>query len=136
MYSYDFKKRVRYAETDRMGYLYYGHYAKYYEIGRVESLRALGTTYKIMEDKYHVMLPVVHLESRYLASAYYDEEIIIRSILKDIPGKMMIFDHELINQDNVIINKARIKLFFIDMKSGNRVSAPDFLIERLEEYFQ
>ena len=135
MYVFDYEKRVRYAETDKMGYLYYGHYAKFYEIGRVESLRSLGLSYKKMEDEHNVMLPVVHLEVRYIAPAYYDESIKIRSILKEMPSKMITFDHELYNSENKIINKARVKLFFIDMTSGDRVSAPEYLTEALSNYF-
>ncbi len=135
MYTFDFKKRVRYAETDKMGYLYYGHYAKYYEIGRVESLRNLGLSYKAMEDKYNIMLPVLHLESRYILPAYYDENITIRTILNDLPTKMITFQHQLINPDGRLINKANIKLFFVDMKNGKRLSVPQFLIDKLSPYF-
>ena len=135
MYVFDYDKRVRYAETDKMGYLYYGHYAKFYEIGRVECLRSLGLSYKRMEDEHNVMLPVVSLEVRYLAPAYYDETIKIRSILREIPSKMITFEHELFNSEDKLINKAIVKLFFIDMTSGDRVSAPDYLIEALSKYF-
>ena len=71
MYEHQHHKRVRYAETDKMGYLYYGHYAKYYEIGRVEALRSLGLSYRDMEDKLGLMLPVLSLEARYKSPAYY-----------------------------------------------------------------
>ena len=135
MYVFDYDKRVRYAETDKMGYLYYGHYAKFYEIGRVECLRSLGLSYKTMEDDHNVMLPVVHLEVRYLAPAYYDETIKIRSILKEIPTKMITFEHELFNSEDKLINKATVKLFFIDMNSGDRVSAPEYLVQALSKYF-
>ncbi|MBT8189442.1 MAG: acyl-CoA thioesterase [Saprospiraceae bacterium] len=136
MYVFDYRKRVRYAETDKMGYLYYGHYAKYYEIGRVECLRHLGLSYKLMEDQYKIMLPVVHLESKYLLPAYYDEEILIKTILKEMPGKMITFHHELINPKSLIINKAIVKLFFVDMESGKRTSVPGFLKDKLLPYFK
>ncbi|HXB11773.1 MAG TPA: thioesterase family protein, partial [Bacteroidia bacterium] len=58
MYSCDIQIRVRYAETDRMGYVYYGNYAAYFETGRVEALRALGLSYRVMEEE-GVMLPVL-----------------------------------------------------------------------------
>jgi len=136
MYSFSFHKRVRYAETDKMGYLYYGHYAKYYEIGRVETLRQLGLSYKTMEDEQGIMLPVVSLESRYLAPAYYDDNIEIKTILKSLPNKMITFDHELVNEEGKTINKATIKLFFIDMKTGKRTSCPKLLTENLSPFFK
>ena len=135
MYSHSYHKRVRYAETDKMGYLYYGHYAKYYEIGRVETIRDLGLPYRDLEDKYGIMLPVLHLECRYIKPAYYDENIEIRSILKRMPGKMIVFDHELHNEKQELINTATVKLFFIDMKTQQRVSCPDILSKNLESYF-
>jgi acyl-CoA thioester hydrolase len=135
MYSFDFKKRVRYAETDKMGYLYYGHYAKYYEIGRVETLRSLGISYKKMEDDLKVMTPVMDLHIRYLAPAYYDQEITIRTILETLPNKILVFENELYNPEMELINKATVKLFFVDMIANKRVSAPDYIIERLAKYF-
>ena len=136
MYRFSFHKRVRYAETDKMGYLYYGHYAKYYEIGRVETLRQLGLSYKTMEDEQGIMLPVVSLESRYLAPAYYDDNIEIKTILKSLPNKMITFDHELVNEEGKTINKATIKLFFIDMKTGKRTSCPELLTQNLSPFFK
>jgi len=135
MYSYTCNKRVRYAETDKMGYLYYGHYAKYYEIGRVESLRALGLSYKQMEDNHKVMLPVISLESRYLKPAYYDENIEIHSIINTPPDKMITFEHKLFNESRQLVNKAVVKLFFVDMLTGKRVSCPSMLKSALQEYF-
>ena len=135
MYSHSHFKRVRYAETDKMGYLYYGHYAKYYEIGRVETLRNLGLSYKEMEDKYKVMLPVVSLSSRYLSPAYYDDNIEIKTIIKDLPSKMITFDHELINPEGKIINKAEVKLFFVNMETNVRTSCPVLLTQKLSPFF-
>lgn len=135
MYSYSHKKRVRYAETDKMGYLYYGHYAKYYEIGRVEALRDLGLSYRKMEDELGLMLPVLSLESRYKIPAYYDEELTIVTMLKELPLKMFAFHHKIINPKGQIINTAVVKLFCINMKNGERVNCPAFLIEKLTPYF-
>ena len=135
MYAYSHFKRVRYAETDKMGYLYYGHYAKFYEIGRVETMRSLGVSYKDLEDTHAVMLPVLSLECRFLKPAYYDEMIEIKSILTELPGKMICFEHELYNENKELINKATVKLFFIDMKENKRISCPDILKEKLTPYF-
>lgn len=135
MYKYSHFKRVRYAETDKMGYLYYGHYAKYYEIGRVETIRSLGISYKDLEDEHNIMLPVLHLESRYIRPAYYDENIEIVSILKELPHKMLVFEHELFNEEKEIINKAQVKLFFVNQLTQKRVSCPEILKTKLDRYF-
>ena len=136
MFTHEYKKTVRYAETDKMGYLYYGHYAKYYEIGRVEALRHLGLSYRKMEDELGIMLPVLSLEARYKLPAYYDEEITIVTMLKALPHKMFTFHHNLLNPDGKIINTATVKLFNIDMKTGLRVDTPAFLIQKLKPYFE
>ena len=118
-----------------MGYLYYGHYAKYYEIGRVEALRDLGLSYRDMEDKLGLLLPVLSLEARYKLPAYYDDEIIIKTILKNLPLKMFEFHHKLLNPDGKIINTAIVKLFCVDMTTNQRVQPPQELIDRLRPFF-
>jgi len=135
MYKHECHKRVRYAETDKMGYLYYGHYAKYYEIGRVEALRDLGLAYRKMEDEMGIMLPVLSLECRYKIPAYYDDKLTILTMLKALPTKMFVFEHELINPDGIVINTATVKLFCMDMQTQKRVNPPDILLEKLRPYF-
>ena len=76
MFKSETKIRVRYAETDQMGYCYYGNYAQYFEVARVEALRSLGVTYKTMEEN-GIWLPVVDFSINYLQPAYYDEELTI-----------------------------------------------------------
>lgn len=71
MYQHETRFRVRYGETDRMGYVYYGNYATYYEVGRVEALRSLGFSYRSLEDS-GVLLPVSDFSVRYRKPAYYD----------------------------------------------------------------
>ena len=68
--------RVRYGETDQMGYCYYGNYAQYFEVGRVEALRSLGVSYKSLEAR-GIMLPVSHFEINYKAPALYDDALVI-----------------------------------------------------------
>lgn len=135
MYTSSVKKRVRYGETDKMGYLYYGNYATLYEIGRVELLRELGFPYVMMEDELQIMLPVVSVEAKYLKPAYYDEELEIRSSLKEMPSKMITVYSEIYNSQNELIHKATVKLFFIDMKTDKRISAPAELTSKLASYF-
>jgi acyl-CoA thioester hydrolase len=135
MYSFDFVKRVRYGETDMMGYLYYGNYAQLYEIGRVETMRSLGLSYKDMEAVHRVMMPVVHVESRYLKPAKYDDALTIRTILNEMPNKAVVFHAEIYNEDNTLIHTAAVKLLFIDMDNQKRVSCPEYLVQALKPYF-
>jgi len=68
MYTHTTKIRVRYGETDQMGYMYYGNYAQFYEVGRVEMLRSLGMSYQEMEDS-GIMMPVLELKCKYIKLA-------------------------------------------------------------------
>jgi len=135
MFQHNFKKRVRYGETDQMGYLYYGHYPQFYEIGRAEAIRDLGITYKHLEEELKIMMPVLHVTSRYISPATYDELITIRTILKELPTKMIHFYHEILSESEDIIHRGEVKLFFVDMNTGKRVSSPDYLNEKLIPFF-
>ncbi len=74
--------RVRYAETDQMGYVYYGNYAMYYEVGRVEALRRAGFEYKKMEED-GIMMPVLENYSKFHQAGKYDELLSIKVMLKE-----------------------------------------------------
>lgn len=135
MYIFDYHKRVRYGETDMMGYLYYGNYAQLYEIGRVETMRSLGLSYRALEEEYRIMMPVVHVEARYLGPAKYDELLCIRTKIVDLPSRMMVFDTEILNESLTVIHKATVKLFFVQMDTGLKVSCPDHMLEILKPLF-
>ena len=70
-----------------------------------------------MEDEYKVMMPVVEVEARYLKPAKYDDELIIRSIMEELPTRMVQFKHEIYNHEMSLLHKASVKLFFIDMET-------------------
>lgn len=126
--------RVRYAETDKMNYVYYGNYAQYYEIGRTEMLRELGFTYRSLEDKGY-MLPVLTLNVKYLKSASYDDLLTIKTSIKEMPSVRIKFDYEIYNEKKQLINKGDSTLVFIDIKKNKPVVAPDFFIKIISENF-
>ncbi len=136
MYIHDFNKRVRYGETDQMGYLYYGNYAQYYEIGRVEMIRSLGLTYRAMEEDYHILMPVMSLNMRFVRPALYDELITIRTCLRHLPTRTITFHMELFNERNKLVNGGSAKLCFLDARNNRTVSAPEFLLNKLHPYFE
>ena len=69
--------RVRYAETDQMGYVYYGNYAMYFEVARVEALRSVGFSYREMEDS-GILMPVLESHITYLKPGKYDDLLTIQ----------------------------------------------------------
>lgn len=134
MYSSETTVRVRYAETDQMGYVYYGNYAMYYEVGRVESLRQLGLTYKALEGM-GIMMPVLENHSRYKAPARYDELLTVRTTIKELPGVRITFYYEIFNEDKKLVNEGQTQLVFIDMKSNRPCKAPEAMLQVLNPFF-
>ncbi len=135
MYKHITELRVRYAETDQMDIVYYGNYAQYFEVGRAECIRELGFTYKQMEE-LGVRMPVVEMEARFVRPAHYDDLITIKTMLKELPGNHeIVFHHEVFNENNKLLTTGRVKLFFIDSKTGKRMNMPAYLHERLSPFF-
>ncbi|WP_461452141.1 acyl-CoA thioesterase [Mucilaginibacter sp.] len=135
MFEFTTKIRVRYGETDQMGYVYYGNYAEFYEVARVEMMRSLGMTYKSMEDQ-GVMMPVVELHCKYLKPALYDQEISIKVIINEMPRARMLFKYELINEAGELINTGETLLVFVNMKTNRICFIPVELSDKLKPYFE
>ncbi len=134
MFIHETKIRVRYGETDQMGYMYYGNYAGFYEVARVEMLRSLNMTYRSMEEA-GVMMPVLEMRCKYLKPARYDEEITIKVILEKMPGVRICFKYELYNEDNEFIHEGETTLAFIDMKRNRPCMPPEDFQNRLKRFF-
>lgn len=135
MFSAQTQIRVRYSETDQMGFVYYGNYASYYEIGRVELFRSMGFSYRELEES-GIQMPVTHMSCRYLKPATYDEVITITTCIKNWPKAKVTFHYELHNPQNELINTGETTLVFIDRKRDRPVKAPDFFIQALSRYLE
>ena len=135
MFSYDTQVRVRYGETDQMGYLYYGNYAQYFEVGRAEMIRSLGLSYKEMEETHGVMMPVMSLQMRFVRPALYDELLTIRTTLRQLPESTITFHCEIFNEKKKLVNGGSVKLCFVDRTTGHTIGGPQYLIEKLIPYF-
>jgi acyl-CoA thioester hydrolase len=136
MYTHRYYSRVRYAETDKMGYLYYGNYATYYEIGRVEAMREIGVSYKTLEDKLGIAMPVMSLKSKFIRPATYDDLICIQTEIRKMPDMDITFHMELFNEKDQLINYGEVKLCFIQIEFKTRVPIPDIFIQKLKPYFE
>ena len=134
MYQDEMKLRVRYSETDKMGYAYYGNYAAYFEVARVELLRELGFTYKKMEEE-GIMLPVIDFHIKYMKPAYYDDLLTIKTKLTKKPLSKIEFEYEMYNEAGDLLNTAETILVFVDIKSGRPCKAPENLMNHISEYF-
>lgn len=135
MYSATTQIRVRYAETDQMGYVYYGNYAMYYEVARVEVLRQLGFAYKNLEDM-GVMMPVLNLNTQFKKPGLYDEVLTIKVTIPEMPAVKMKFTYEITNEDHELINIGETTLFFANTKTGKPVRIPELMKELFEPFFK
>jgi acyl-CoA thioester hydrolase len=87
--------RVRYAETDRMGVVYYANYLIWMEVGRVELCKALGFNYRDMEDQDGVFLAVAESYCRYRAPARFDDEVIVKTWVDEAHARIAVFAYEM-----------------------------------------
>ena len=125
--------RTRYSETDQMGVVYYGNYPQYFEVGRVETLRQLGVTYRNMEED-GIMLPVLKLEVKYLRPALYDDELQIKTSLKEVPNTRITFHHEIFNSDGELLTIGLVQLVFVDAKTRRPRRCPQYVIDKLAPF--
>ena len=123
MYQYSVKLRVRYAETDQMGYCYYGNYAQYYEVARVETLRSLGISYQKLEAK-GLLLPVSDFSIKYILPALYDQELTIKCDFKELTEFKIKFDYQTYNEDSKLLNFGNTTLVFVDKQTKKPVNCP------------
>lgn len=124
--------RVRYAETDPMKYVYYGNYATYFELGRVELFRSIGISYDEIE-KQGIWLPVSDYKIKYLKPALYDQKLEIHTFMKKIPGVRIEFEYEIYNEEGIKITEASTTLFFLNAVTNKVIKCPDFLMKLIEE---
>ncbi len=135
MLNHETTIRVRYGETDQMGYLYYGAYALYYEVGRAEAIRSIGLTYKDMELTYGIFMPVMSFQIRFVRPAFYDEELTVKTQMRHLPTRTMTFYHEIFNEQHKLLNGGSVRLGFVEAASRRSVDAPGYLLEKLKPFF-
>lgn len=135
MYTSETHVRVRYGETDKMGYVYYGVYPLYYEVGRTELMRNFNFPYKKIEDM-GIMLPVKSLDVKYYQAAKYDDLLTIKTTIHEMPTAKITFHYEILNQDGVLLNEGNTTLVFVDETTRRPRKAPKELLEQLKPYFK
>ena len=126
--------RVRYGETDQMGYVYYGNYAQFFEVARVELFRSIGLSYKQLEDS-GVMMPVTQLQCYYHHPARYDDQLKIVTTIPQIPdGVRITFIYKIYNDSELLIHEGSTELVFVDMLKNRPCRVPNLLREKLINY--
>ena len=135
MFEAETQLRVRYAETDKMGFVYYGNYAAYYEVGRTEVMRHFGLTYRKLED-HGILMPVLSLNVNYKKPAHYDDLLTIKTSVRKMPAARITFHYEIYSEDRELLNYGDTSLAFINEKTGRPVRPPKYFLERMAEFFE
>jgi len=134
MYQSTIQLRVRYSETDQMSYVYYGNYAQYFEVARVEALRSLGISYREMEED-GVLLPVSEYKIKFIKPGFYDELLTIKTSIIKLPSVRIIFQYETFNEKNELLNTAETILVFVNRETMKPCVAPIHVLEKLANFF-
>jgi acyl-CoA thioester hydrolase len=135
MFEFTTEIRVRYADTDQMGFVYYGNYARYFEIGRVEALRSLNIAYKDLEDN-GIMMPVLENYSKYLKPALYDDLLKIRVMIREEPTARIRFDYEIFNETGILLHTGYTVLVFISAETRKIIAFPESIKNALGRFFE
>ena len=135
MYSHTTQIRVRYGDTDKMGYVYYANYPYYYEIARAEAIRALGVSYKSIEDS-GVVMPVTRMNIKYIQPAFYDELLTVKVTIPEMPGRIIVFLYQIFNEAGKLTNEGETSLIFLDTKTNLVTRTPLALAEKLKPFFE
>ena len=133
MIEYEYKFRVTYPDTDKMGTMHHANYAKYYETARWELLRSIGVSYQSVEDA-GIMCPVIRMNFRFIKATRYDEQLTVRTTLKAIKGVRIWFDYKLYNEQNELINEAETELAFVGRDNWKPCTAPEFLLSAIAKH--
>jgi acyl-CoA thioester hydrolase len=134
MFEHNVTVRVRYSETDQMGFVYYGVYATYFEVARVETLRQLGISYKEIEN-IGVFLPVTEYRIKFLKPGLYDDKLSINTRIIEMPSSLLKFEYQTRNEKGVLLNEGYTSLAFLSKETGKPVRPPKELQQVLQSFF-
>jgi acyl-CoA thioester hydrolase len=134
MISSETKIRVRYAETDQMGYVYYGNYAQYFEIARVDLMKTAGVSYRSMEEN-GILMPVISMNIKYFKPSLYDDLVTVRTSVRERPSARIKFFYEIYNEKEELLNQAETTLVFIDNISRKPIKPPADISALFDKYF-
>ncbi len=134
MFTYFHQIRVRYGDTDQMGYVYYGNYGYYFEQARVEAVRSIGLTYREIEESGTIM-PITRMNIKYIQPAHYDELLTVKTYVPQLPNRILVFKYEVYNEKKQLINEGETHMIFVDMHTKKIKSVPNILLDKLKPFF-
>ena len=136
MFTSETKIRVRYAETDQMNVVYHGNYAQYFEVGRVESIRQLGLSYKDVEAS-GIIMPVIEWSAKFIRPAHYDDLLTIRTSVKNWPVDYRVeFHQEVFNEQGKLLTTGKVLLYFLKAGTLEKTHMPEEMARTLRPFFE
>ena len=135
MITHDTQIRVLYRDTDKMGVVYHANYIVFYEAARNEMFRAIGLPYTLLEQM-NIAMPIVEVESKYKAPAYYDDLLTVRATVKELPEVRAVVEYEVFNEAGTVINTGKTILGYVNMERKRPCRAPKEFIDELQKYFE
>jgi acyl-CoA thioester hydrolase len=136
MFTAETTIRVRYAETDQMNVVYHGNYAQYFEVGRVESIRQLGLSYKDVEAS-GIIMPVIEWTAKFIRPAHYDDLLTVRTSVRKWPADYRIeFHQEVYNQHGTLLTKGNVLIYFLKANTLEKTSMPEEMARTLRPFFE
>lgn len=135
MITHDTQIRVLYRDTDKMGVVYHANYIVFYEAARNEMFRAIGLPYTLLEQM-NIAMPIVEVESKYKAPAYYDDLLTVRATVKELPEVRAVVEYEVFNEAGTVINTGKTVLGYVNMDRKRPCRAPKEFIDELQKYFE
>lgn len=136
MIEHETRLRVRYSETDQMGYVYYGQYLTYFEVARTELIRSLGMPYSELERVHGVMLPVREARLQYRRPVRYDEEIVMRTRIAEKPERRVIFETRILNAAGELLTEGWVELVFVSATTMRPCRPPDAFLELMSRHWK
>ena len=136
MFTSETQIRVRYAETDQMNVVYHGNYAQYFEVGRVESIRKLGMSYKDVEAS-GIVMPVIEWTAKFIRPARYDDLLTVRTSVKKWPTDYRIeFHQEVYNEEGKLLTTGKVLIYFLKAETLERAPMPELMARTLRPFFK
>jgi acyl-CoA thioester hydrolase len=136
MFTSETTIRVRYAETDQMNVVYHGNYAQYFEVGRVESIRQLGLSYKDVEAS-GIVMPVIEWTAKFIRPAHYDDLLSIRTTIRKWPVDYRIeFHQEVFNEQGTLLITGKVLLYFLKASTLEKIHMPEEMARTLRPFFE
>ena len=134
MLTHQTQIRVLYRDTDKMGVVYHANYIVFYEAARNEMFRYIGLPYTMLEQ-LGIAMPIVEVESKYKAPAYYDDLLTVRATIKELPLVRAVVEYQVTNERGELLNTGKTVLGYVNMERKRPCRAPQQFIDELKKYF-